>query len=320
MKRNTHLAHSVEGTEYAAKYDEAAKKLVSNKQVLARIVNETVKEFQGYTIEEIMEGIEEEPEISVKEVYPGKRYRRKDPGAIHGMNTESNIPGEGKITYDIIFYVKMKTKEIVKVIINIELQKDYYPGYHFGSRGVFYCARMLSDQLDKEFFADDYDNMKKVYSIWICMNAPEKDANTITECSMMQKEVYGNYQGEEKCDYLSVVIIRLSQNDNADSNNKLIDMLTTLLSEKMSAETKKKKLESEHNMIMTEEIQGGFKSMCNLAEGLIERTEKRVKKEVTEQLTTQMAEKMLRRGMSIEDVMAYTELPKERIIEIEQTI
>ena len=97
-------------------------------------------------------------------------------------------------------------------------------------------------------------------------------------------------------------------------------MLTTLLSEKMSAETKKKKLESEHNMIMIEEIQGGFKSMCNLAEGLIERTEKRVKKEVTEQLTTQMAEKMLRRGMSIEDVMAYTELPKERIIEIEQTI
>lgn len=284
MTQMTHLSHTVEKTEYASKYDAAAKKLVSDKQVLARIVKGTAKEFEDYTIEEIIAGIEKEPEVAVREVYPGKHsekhskkkgVKKKDPGAIHGMNAESAIPGEGKVTYDIYFYVMTKEKQPIKIIINIELQRDYYVGYHFGARGVFYGARMLSEQLDKEFSSDNYDDMKKVYSIWICMEAPEKDANTITECSIKQKEIYGDFQGEEKCDFLSVIIIRLSGKDNSDSNNELIDMLTVLLSEEIDAETKKRELETKHGMTMTKEVEGGIRSMCNLGEGLIEKYEKR---------------------------------------------
>lgn len=271
MTEMTHLSHSIEGTEYAAKYDEAAKKLVADKQVLARIVKGTINEFKDYTIDEIIAGIEKEPEIATKEMYPGKQYKRKTPGSIHGMNTESAIPGEGKVTYDIYFYVMTREKESVKIIINIELQREYYVGYHFGARGVFYCSRMISEQLDKEFTTDNYDDMKKVYSIWICMNAPEKDANTITKCSMKQEEVYGEFEDEELCDFLSVIIIRLSGKDNRDKKNKLIDMLTVLLSEEMDAETKKRELAENHDMIMTEVIEGGVGSMCNLGEGLIEK-------------------------------------------------
>ena len=134
---------------------------------------------------------------------------------------------------------------------------------------------MLSEQLDKEFFAENYDEMKKVYSIWICMESPEKDANTITECSMTQNELYGDFKGEEKCDYLSVIIIRLSGKDNVDQNNELIDMLTILLSEQIDAETKKRELETRHGMIMTREVEGGIQSMCNLGEGLAEKYEAR---------------------------------------------
>lgn len=281
MTQKTHLSRAVDTTEYEAKYDAAAKKLVSDKQVLARIVKGTVKEFEDYSIEEIIAGIEGDPEVAVREVYPGKPLDRKtvkkDPGAIQGMNTESAIPGEGKVTYDIYFYVVTRDRVQVKVIINIELQKEYYVGYHFGSRGVFYCARMLSEQLDKEFEAENYDDMKKVYSIWICMESPEKDANTITECSMTQKEVYGAFSGKEKSDYLSVIIIRLSGKENADRNNELIDMLTVLLSEEIDAETKKKHLETKHGMVMTKEVEGGIQSMCNLGEGLAEKYEARGK-------------------------------------------
>ena len=278
MTQMTHLSRAVDATEHKSKYDIAAKLLVSNKQVLARIVKGTAKEFKDYSIEEIIAGIEGKPDVAVRAVYPEKHLdkekEKNDSGAIQGMNTESAIPGEGKVTYDIYFYVMTRERVPIKIIINIELQKRYYVGYHFGSRGVFYCARMLSEQLDKEFEAENYDGMKKVYSIWICMEAPEKDANTITECTMTQKELYGNFTGEEKCDYLSVIIIRLSGKDNYDPNNKLIDMLTVLFSENMDAETKKKHLEKEHSMIMTKEVEGGIQSMCNLGEGLAEKHEK----------------------------------------------
>ena len=266
MTQMTHLSHFLEKTEYAARYDAAAKKLVSDKQVLARIVKGTAKEFKDYSIDEIIAGIEKEPEVAAREVYLG---------SIHGMNAESAIPGEGKVTYDIYFYVMTREKQPIKIIINVELQKKYHVGYHFGSRGVFYCARMLSEQLDKEFATDNYDDMRKVYSIFICMEAPEKDANTITECSIEQKELYGDFKGEEKCDYLSVIIIRLSGKDNSDPNNELIDMLTVLLSEEIDAETKKQELETKHGMIMTRETEGGIQSMCNLGEGLIEKYEAR---------------------------------------------
>ena len=271
MTEMTHLSHSLQGTEYATKYDEAAKKLIADKQVLARIVKGTINEFKDYTIDEIIAGIEKEPEIATKEMYPGKQYNRRAPGSIHGMNTESAIPGEGKVTYDIYFYVITREKESFKIIINIELQREYYVGYHFGARGVFYCSRMISEQLDKEFTTDNYDDMKKVYSIWICMNAPEKDANTITKCSMKQEEIYGEFSDEESCDFLSVIIIRLSGKDNRDRKNKLLDMLTVLLSEEMDAETKKRELAENHDMIMTEVIEGGVGNMCNLGEGLIEK-------------------------------------------------
>ena len=297
MTRATHLSHGVEITEYEAKYDDAAKRLVADKQVLARIAKGTVKEFKNCSIEEIMEAIEGEPEIATHKVHPGKPSRRKEPDGIHGMNTESTIPGEGNISYDIYFYILTQDKERIKVIINIELQNDYYPGYHFGSRGVYYCSRMISEQKDTEFSGDDYDKIKKVYSIWICMKSPEKYANTITECSMHQREVYGNYDEEENCDLISVIIIRLSTKENSDSRNELIDMLTTLFSEKKDAETKKKELATKFGMVMTETVEGGLRSMCNLGAGMAERAIQRGLKEGREQGLQQGLEQGLEQGL-----------------------
>lgn len=70
--------------------------------------------------------------------------------SIEGLNTEDDIPNEGKITYDIKFYVILPDGEHTKIIINIEAQKDSKPGYDLVTRAVFYCARLLSAQLDKE--------------------------------------------------------------------------------------------------------------------------------------------------------------------------
>lgn len=47
MLRKTHLAQSVEKSEYESQYDEYAKDLVSNKQVLARIAKGVTNELKS---------------------------------------------------------------------------------------------------------------------------------------------------------------------------------------------------------------------------------------------------------------------------------
>ena len=34
-------------------------------------------------------------------------------------------------------------------------------------RAVYYVARLISSQKEKEFYGDNYNGLKKVYSIWI---------------------------------------------------------------------------------------------------------------------------------------------------------
>ena len=232
----THLAHNIEKTAEEAQYDANAKALIADKQVLARIAKYRTEEFKDYDIPTIIECIEEDPEISKIPIYPGKS------DAITGMNNESKISGEGEVTFDIRFYMRTKTQERIKVILNIELQNKYYQKYHFEPRAVFYCARMLSEQLDKEFTTENYDNLKKVYSIWIFFNAPQKDSDTITEFYLEKKDIHGSPVKSWKHDYISISFIRLSTGKKQASKHQLINMLDTLFSDEISVNEKKKRL------------------------------------------------------------------------------
>ncbi|OUP84952.1 hypothetical protein B5F07_06840 [Lachnoclostridium sp. An169] len=42
-------------------------------------------------------------------------------------------------------------KRQIKLIINVEAQKDFHPGYSLMTRGIFYGARMISAQKGTEF-------------------------------------------------------------------------------------------------------------------------------------------------------------------------
>ena len=100
MLQKTHLGISVEKTNYEAEYDANAKELLSDKQVLAWIMKYCVSEFQDYNIDDIIASIEGTPEVSTVSLHPGK----SSPDRITGMNTESSIINEGKVTFDIRFY------------------------------------------------------------------------------------------------------------------------------------------------------------------------------------------------------------------------
>lgn len=61
-----------------------------------------------------------------------------------------------------VYYVRQKLR--IKMIINVEAQKEFRSGYSITTRGVFYGARMISAQKGTEFTGKDYDNIRKVYS------------------------------------------------------------------------------------------------------------------------------------------------------------
>lgn len=259
----TQISDSIDAADGKERLDAQIKKILSNKKILSWIVKYTVTEFADMALERIEAYIEGEPEVAKIPVYPGKTNME----SITGLPTEDKVPNEGEVTYDIRFYMIVPGREPVKIIINLEAQNEYYPGYDLVTRAVFYCARMLSAQLGVEFTTNTndpkkYDNIKKVYSIWICMDTPNYAGNTITEYHMTQDLHYGNFSGKARYDLLSVVMICLNDTQN-EEENELIKMLTTLLSKDMEKEEKKQKLQEEYGIPMDDGFGMEVDEMCN---------------------------------------------------------
>lgn len=102
-------------------YDAYAKYILSQKEVLARILKFTIAEFQDLEAEVIMELIEGEPLVSKVSTEPGETNQTFH-DKITGNNTENTELGEGTIFFDVIFYVRMK--DGVSRIINFALNKN----------------------------------------------------------------------------------------------------------------------------------------------------------------------------------------------------
>ena len=161
---------------------------------------------------------------------------------------------------------------------NVEAQKSYYLTYPWILRGLFYCARMVSEQKDTEFRHDDYSDLKTVYSIWIFMESPKYAAHTISSYTVEHNNLYGEYVEKERYDLMNVIAVRLAVNENLGGGSELHQMLETLFSSSMTVQEKEEKLEKEFGMRMTEAVREGANSMCNYSDFV---EEQGVKKGIT---------------------------------------
>lgn len=175
---DTEMKNAINAAKEQAQYDEKAKRLLSNKSILAYILVNVVDGFLGMSPEEVVPYIEGEPYISEVPVDLGltNAMLDKDGDRIVGLNTENGEINEGLIRFDIIFYVRMKDG-LSQIIVNIEAQKDEPTGYSILNRAIFYVGRLISSQKERDFVKSNYDDIKRVFSIWICMNM---DENSIT--------------------------------------------------------------------------------------------------------------------------------------------
>ncbi len=101
---------------------------------------------------------------------------------------------------DIIFdAIVPKMDEEIKIIVNIKAQKTIKTiNYQLMKRAVYYVARLISAQKEKEFHGDNYNGLKKVYSVWVCMNVQNYRADSIQEYGLTEKVIHGNFRDEQQ--------------------------------------------------------------------------------------------------------------------------
>ena len=121
-----------------------------------------------------------------------------------------------------------------------------------------------------QYVNNNYDDIKKVVSIRICIDAG-MDEDGITKFSFQQSHLYGKEVDYPDFNKLEAYIVRIRERaDTEESNNTLIQMLEILLSKKRNREVKELLIKN-HGMIM--EIPGTeqeINRMCNLGEALYE--------------------------------------------------
>ena len=167
----------------------------------------------------------------------------------------------------------------IKILVNVEAQKSIsYStlGYHIEARMVYYMARLVSSQKNVEFIKSNYDDIKDVYSIWICMDT-EADEDSIIELGLQPRVIYGKTSWLPQRNIMNGAVIRIrSRADVEESKNKLIALLEVLFSNRLKQD-KMNQLE-EYGLEMTTELEGCVNDMCNISDLLVEESEERGEK------------------------------------------
>lgn len=308
-KQPNSLGKAIYTAQDNAKLDETVKNLLSQKPILAYILKYAVREFFEYDIKDIPDMIDQ-VHVSKIAVEPGATN-----DVITGEAQESTIPGEGTIKYDIRFIATLPKGEKpseYNLIINVEAQTNPYRDYWIETRGIAYCARQISEQIGRNVTHSHYNDLQKVYSIWICMKCRKEDANTISEYAITQVNHVGEYKKHPRIDLMGVIVIRLPEDDEweqaENKATKLTKMLATLLSNRIAPKEKIETLENEYGIEATEEIVEEVNNMCNYSSA------------VENDKARKMAIKMISNGEPDSKITLYTELTETAVKELREEL
>ena len=258
-------------------YDAAAKKLLSSKKILAWILKYCVEEFKDSSIVDIRDryiiGI---PETASVPVLPDETNAAAMMGTdrISGERTEDTTITEGKVTFDVRFRAITPHNELVQLIINIEAQRSRRTSYPLLKRAMYYVSRLISSQYGVDFDRAQYGKIKKVYSIWLCMDAPDEKGG-ITRYRMQEEPEYGNVRTDKEDYDLQQVVMVYVAHARADMENRLLNLLGELFISEDNAKMKKEALNDHYDIDLNDDEEGLVRTMCNLSVGLYARGQER---------------------------------------------
>ena len=296
---NTEIANAVNAAGDKAQYDTRVKRLLAQKSILAHILVKTVDEFKGMKPEDVVKYIEGEPSISVVPVEPGLANMEKTDATgqrIVGLNTENAEINEGLVRFDIIFYVRMKNG-LSQIIVNIEAQKDEPTEYKILNRAIFYVSRLISSQKERDFVNTNYDDIKQVFSIWICMNM---DDNSLSHIHLTKDEMLTPCNWKGNLDLLNIVLIGITNEiPEHDEKYEMHRLIGALLSSELKEQEKLDIIEHEYNIPISQEFREDVRIMCNLSTGIEEKA--------TEKTSEKFILNMYKKGYTLDQIADVAE-------------
>ena len=195
---------------------------------------------------------------------------------ITGFNTENSEIKEGLIRFDIVFYVHIPSRgssgnSLIQIIVNVEAQKGAALNYHLLNRAIFYVCHLVSSQKGWDFENSNYDDIKGVYSIWVCMNMNE---DSMVHIKLDKKQLLGSYDWQGNMDMVNIVMIGLAKEPAGNAENHgLHRLLGVLLSDTMKAVEKFDVMGNEYGIPVDMNIRRDVDIMCNLNQGIMEKGE-----------------------------------------------
>ena len=296
---NTEIANAVNAAGDKAQYDTRVKRLLAQKSILAHILVKTVDEFKGMKPEDVVKYIEGEPSISVVPVEPGLANMEKTDATgqrIVGLNTENAEINEGLVRFDIIFYVRMKNG-LSQIIVNIEAQKDEPTEYKILNRAIFYVSRLISSQKERDFVNTNYDDIKQVFSIWICMNMYY---NSLSHIHLTKDEMLKPCNWKGNLDLLNIVLIGITNEiPEHDEKYEMHRLIGALLSSELKEQEKLDIIEHEYNIPISQEFREDVRIMCNLSTGIEEKA--------TEKTSEKFILNMYKKGYTLDQIADVAE-------------
>ncbi len=277
MKTKSDTVDGVFLDDANAAYDKAAKRFLSMKILLAWILKYLVEEFRNATIKDIAEKyIEGEPSLNIgtvpvdADLTNAAKKPGRAPKNIRGARNENSSVTEGTALFDILFRaIVPATGETIALIINIEPQRTVRTGYSLVRRGLYYACRLISSQKETEFSGEDYGNIKKVYTIWLVMDAPAGGSNSIRRYEIREKLLHGHgHEDVKNYDLLVAVMVYLG---NKATRHRLLRLLHLIFLDRLKADEKKNILRQEYDMVLTPVMEKEMAKMGSLAEGIAER-------------------------------------------------
>ena len=263
--------------------------------------------------EDVVKYIEGEPSISVVPVEPGLANMEKTDATgqrIVGLNTENAEINEGLVRFDIIFYVRMpsivgRKNGLSQIIVNIEAQKDEPTEYKILNRAIFYVSRLISSQKERDFVNTNYDDIKQVFSIWICMNM---DDNSLSHIHLTKDEMLKPCNWKGNLDLLNIVLIGITNEiPEHDEKYEMHRLIGALLSSELKEQEKLDIIEHEYNIPISQEFREDVRIMCNLSTGIEERATERATKKATEKTSEKFILNMYKKGYTLDQIADVAE-------------
>lgn len=297
------------------RYNNAVKRILSNKAILSVIFKALVSEYKDASKEDIRD----------KYIQGNVRDNIGSGKSREVLLSSGSGVEQGAVTYDIRFDALLpnSSKKHSKILINLEAQKNTKGlSYKPATRGIYYASNMIASEYGTVFSHSHYEKIEKVYSIWICMTPSAQQAGSlniydinerqISKCESLNKEDY---------DKLAVIVYHIGEFEEgiaADYNiREMADLITHALGKDNSPDEVKDYLRTRHNIEIDKELEEDIDTMCNWADVIEERGLIKGREEGIEQNKIENTIRLIANGkLSLEDIASCVGLPIEKVQEL----